>query len=135
MGIVEQHQPGKGFEVQVLGGNKAFYDAIEGKKLRDLTFPESLYHPWTAPAIAARCSATSWQATPLFYTLYDRGRNAPAEGATVHVHEEPLFPSIYARAVWEQIHREAGYQATGQMPELIDRLVLPVTRKATVRMQ
>lgn len=122
--FIEQHEAGKGFEAQVLGGNKSFYAAIEGRSLRDLTFAESTAHDWSLEAAAAGAEHTAWQQAYV-YDLYDKGKGGPTDGSAVPLYADSILPSVYARAVWEQIIREAGFQWSGPMPELFDRLLLP----------
>ncbi|MCA8830286.1 hypothetical protein [Hymenobacter pini] len=122
--IVEQHTTGTGFEAQVIGGNKSFYAALEGKKLRDLTFPAVTEHDWVLASAVAGAAHTQWRQS-YCYDLYDRGKGGPAEGSTVHLFESGMLPSVYARAVWEQVFAEAGFRWSGLMPELLDRLLLP----------
>ncbi|RPD48295.1 hypothetical protein DNI29_06615 [Hymenobacter sediminis] len=130
MAIIEQHQVGTGFEAQVVGGNKSFYAAIEGKKLRELTFPDSTAHDWTLPA-AVKGAAHTRYSQGYCYELYDRGKGGPAAEATVHLHKDEVYPSVYARAVWEQIFVEAGFRWAGPLPEVFDRLLLPATALPT----
>ncbi|TGE29730.1 hypothetical protein [Hymenobacter metallicola] len=124
--IVEQHETGKGFEAQVVGGNEPFYAAIEGKKLQELTFPESTEHDWLHAQAVTGAGHTSWK-QGYVYDLYDRGKGGPAEGDKVHLFTDDVFPSVYVRAVWEQLFAESGYRWAGPLPELFDRLLLPTT--------
>ena len=89
--IIEQHEAGSGFEAQVLGGNKSFYSAIDGKTLRELTFPEATEHDWTLANAAAGAAHTNWEQAYV-YDLYDRGKGGPAAGSTVHLHADELLP-------------------------------------------
>ncbi|MCB2408061.1 hypothetical protein [Hymenobacter lucidus] len=122
--VIEQHEAGDGFEAQVLGGNKNFYEAIEGKKLGELTFPESYAHTWTLADAAKGAAHTQWQ-QGYVYDLYDRGKGGPLEGNTLHVFDDELLPSVYVRRVWEQIFGEAGYRWAGPMPAAFDALLMP----------
>ncbi|WP_055562648.1 hypothetical protein [Hymenobacter sp. AT01-02] len=119
--IVEQHETGKGFEAQVLGGNKNFYAAIEGKKLRELTFPAAMEHDWLLPYAASGATHEHYR-QGYVYDLYDLGKGVLD---VVNLHTDGILPSVYARAVWEQIITEAGFKWSGNLPVLFDRLLLP----------
>ncbi|UOQ70977.1 hypothetical protein [Hymenobacter cellulosilyticus] len=122
--IIEQHQAGEGFEAQVVGGNKSFYAAIEGKTLRELAFPAATEHDWTHTNAVAGAAHTSWEQTYV-YDLYDRGKGGPLDGNTVHLHNDELLPSVYVRSIWEQIFSESGYRWAGPLPTLFDHLLMP----------
>ncbi len=121
---VEGHTVGEGFECQVVGGNQDLYAALEGKKLRELTFPAEWEHEWTRSMAARGSGRTDWQ-QGYVYDLHDRGKGGAAEGARVHIYDDGILPSVYVRAVWEQIFTEAGRTWSGAMPELFDRLLMP----------
>ncbi|TGD80300.1 hypothetical protein [Hymenobacter wooponensis] len=122
--VVEQHETGKGFEAQVLGGNKNFYAAIEGKKLRELAFPYNTEHDWVLQDMAAGAGHTDYSKAYV-YDLYDRGKGGPAQDALLKLYEADIYPSLYVRAVWQQIFNEAHCKWTGPMPALFDRLLMP----------
>ncbi|RFP65929.1 hypothetical protein D0N36_06915 [Hymenobacter lapidiphilus] len=126
---VEAHTAGEGFECQVVGGNQDLYSALEGKKLRELQFPASTAHEWTRTNAAIGSGRLDWR-QGYVYELHDRGKGGPEEGARVHIYEELVLASVYARAAWEQIFTEAGRQWSGPMPELFDRLTLPTVAGA-----
>ncbi|TGE04772.1 hypothetical protein [Hymenobacter fodinae] len=124
--IVEQHETGKGFEAQVLGGNKNFYAAIEGKKLRELAFNYNTEHDWVLKVAVAGAGHNDYSQAYV-YDLYDRGKGGTADSDTVRLWEDELLPSVYVRAVWQQIFDEARFKWTGPMPSLFDRLLLPTS--------
>jgi hypothetical protein len=122
--MVEQHETGKGFEAQVLGANKSLYDAIDGKKLSELAFPYTTEHDWLLKDVAAGAAHTHYSQAYV-YDLYDRGKGGPAQDELLKLYESGLYPSIYVRAVWQQIFDEARLKWAGSMPALFDSLLLP----------
>lgn len=116
--------PGTGFESQMFGGNKDFYSTLGEKKIRELQLGGS--HLWQLGPVAAGLAraANAWQDV-YAYDLLDRGRALPDAGQAWNIYQQELYPSVFARAVWEQIFREAGYAWAGTLPESFDRATLP----------
>lgn len=126
---VQGYQPGVGFEAQAFGGTQGFYQALGDKKLSALALPGQ--HTWSAQNVAAGLASTGWQ-DYYCYDVLDRGRLIPERadptsgtGTPFNIFEGELYPTVYVRAVWEQIFTDAGYKWAGPMPAEFDRLTLP----------
>ena len=121
--VLEKHESGKGYSGRVYGGNKDFFAAIDGKKLRELDLTRYA-HTWTLDNVAAGAQHTGWR-QGYVYDLYDTGKSAPVAGESVDIYEAELFPSVYVRAVWEQLFADAGRSWVGTLPAHFDALLLP----------
>lgn len=130
---LQGYQAGQGFEAQLFGGNKDFYATLGEGLISSLALGGG--HPWNLASVAAGLTvpAASWQSL-YCYDLVDRGRGVPVAAAAAapatpwNIYTGELYPSIFARAIWEAIFKEAGYQWAGTLPESFDRLVLPAPR-------
>jgi hypothetical protein len=127
---LQGYAPGQGFEFQIFGGSKDFYSTLGDKKLSELTLGGS--HTWDLGNVATGLAraADAWQQL-WCYDVLDRGRNIPAKAGPGlsaepwNIYTGELYPTVYARAVWEQIFTEAGYKWAGSLPETFNRLTLP----------
>ncbi|MDJ0367388.1 hypothetical protein QMK33_19745 [Hymenobacter sp. H14-R3] len=124
---LDDYTPRTGYTGKLLAGNKAFYDLLGDKTLRELDL-SAFDHDWTLSQVAAGASNSHWQAGYV-YDIYDRGLGAPplpAAGSS-RLFEAGYWPTAYARAVWEAIFVGAGVKWSGELPGAFDTALLPAT--------
>ncbi|MHC2992052.1 hypothetical protein OB13_10800 [Pontibacter sp. HJ8] len=91
-------QAAEGYELQVFSGAVDFFERLGDKSIRDLDL--SRYdHPWTAQSLSDGSYYTRVWQDGYIYDIIDRGK--PQE-------EHTYYPSVFARAILEQILSEAG---------------------------
>ena len=124
---IRDYEEGTGFGGIALGGNKDFYATLGDKSLRDLDLSD-FDHNWVPVAVQAAAARTVPDGWPDGYTydLYDRGRPVPAEGGTITL-THGVWPSVWARLLWERIIAGAGVRWSGALPAQFDRELLPAT--------
>jgi len=110
------------FEIDIYSGNLSFFDVLGDKKLKDLSFPE-FNHIWNYANVVNNSINTTWQ-QGFVYDLYDRGKSYNLNA----IDWFNLFPSIYVRAVWEQIFKEAGFTYSGFSHPMFDKKLLPTSK-------
>lgn len=104
--IVEQASDA--YKVAVYSGNSDFFDAIEGRKLRDLTGFAQFNHEWSiANVYNSRLNSDYY-----IYPLIDYGR-MPDAGRTFLSYE--LFPAFFVKDIIQMIVEEAGWIVTGDI--------------------
>jgi len=110
------------FAVDIFSGNANFFEVLGDKKLKDLSFTE-FNHIWNYTNVVANSSNNTWQ-QGFVYDLYDRGKSYNLAA----IDWFDLYPSFFARIVWEQIFKEAGFTYSGFSHPLFDKLLLPVSK-------
>ncbi len=124
---LSDYTPRTGYTGQLLAGNKAFYDLLGDKTLRDLDM-SAFDHEWTLANVVAAAANTSYQ-RGYVYDLYDRGLGAPPlPPMSSKLYEAGYWPTAYARAVFEQIFTDAGVKWSGTLPPIFDTALLPATQ-------
>jgi hypothetical protein len=94
------------YQLQLLGGNRRFVDALGEKKLSDLDLSR-FDHDWTPPEILARLPYEYWEKNRFGYELYDRGKPLDLENIDPYT----LYPSVAADLIFKQIVADAGFTA------------------------
>jgi hypothetical protein len=124
---LSDYTPRTGYTGQLLAGNKAFYDLLGDKTLRDLDL-SAFDHEWTLAHVVAGAAHNSYR-QGYVYDVYDRGLGAPAlPPVSSKLYEAGIWPTAYARAVWEQIFKDAGVKWSGTLPPIFDTALLPATQ-------
>jgi hypothetical protein len=109
------------YQLQLVGGNKLFVEALGDKKLSDLDLSR-FDHYWTPRDIAARLGAPYWQNFGWGYELYDRGKAFDVQALDPYL----CYPSVAALLVLEQLIADAGFTANSlRMEPLAAQLNVP----------
>lgn len=108
------------FELDIYSGNRNFFDVLGDKSIRELDL-SAFNHTWNYADIVANAGNNTWQ-QGFVYDLYDRGK-ALNLGA---VDAFDLYPSVFGRAIWEQIFKDAGFTYTGFTHPMFDRFLVPL---------
>jgi hypothetical protein len=94
------------YQLQLLGGNRRFVEALGEKKLSDLDFSR-FDHDWTPAIILAALPFDYWQQFGWGYEVYERGK--PLDLSKLDPYT--LYPSVAAWLVLKQIVADAGFTA------------------------
>jgi hypothetical protein len=108
------------FDLDIYSGNRNFFDVLGDKSIQELDL-SAFNHVWNYATVAANLTNTGWQ-DGFVYDLYDRGK--ALDLATIDAFD--LFPSVFGRAIWEQIFIDAGFTYTGFTHPMFDKLLVPV---------
>lgn len=114
------------FELDIYSGNRNFFDVLGDKSIQELDL-SAYNHEWTYANIVANSTNTDWQ-DGFVYDLYDRGK--PLNLGAVDCFD--LYPSVFARAVWEAIFKDAGFVYTGFTHPMFDKQLVPVAELYTL---
>ncbi|WP_026465079.1 hypothetical protein [Adhaeribacter aquaticus] len=109
------------FELDIYSGNRNFFDQLGDKSIQDLDLSE-FNHTWNFGTIQHNAANSNWQ-QGYVYDLYDRGKGVNLNAVDCF----SLYPSVFARQVWERIFKEAGFTYTGFEHPMLDKLLLPLT--------
>ncbi|RNI26621.1 hypothetical protein [Rufibacter latericius] len=113
------------YNVQVFAGAVPFFDLLGEKTLQELDLSE-YNHLWDFANVAAGGVEGVYS-----YDLIDRGK--PLDLSKVH--PSFLYPSVFAKAIWERIFLEAGVGVIMAAHEDLNRLVLPFCNEKPVHNQ
>lgn len=118
--VVRNLRGREGFEINLLLGNKSFFDTIKGKSLRDLDM-SAYNHLYQAPVDIGMTQNNTYE-DGFMYLLHKDGQlYTPTKSFNFY-----LRPAIFVRAIWEQIFIDAGYSQSGDFDNsVLDNLVLP----------
>lgn len=115
------------FEVQIFEGNINFFDVLGEKTLQDLDL-SSYNHPYT-PAEMEASQVYDYE-DGYVYDIYHRGQIDDLYSNTF----QNLFPSIFARVIWDRIFAEAGFSysftdGVPTSPQNFNKLLVPFVNK------
>lgn len=108
------------FEMDVYSGNRNFFDVLGDKSIQELDL-SAFNHNWNYADVVANAGNNTWQ-QGFVYDLYDRGKNLNLDAVDCF----DLYPSVFARAIWEAIFKDAGFTYTGFTHPMFDRLLVPL---------
>lgn len=109
-------QASEGYELQVFSGALDLFARMGDKSICDLNLSR-FNHVWNAQNVTNGAAHTRTYQDGYIYNPIANGK--PGRWA------EDMHPSVFVRAVFEQLLTEAGVKYTGIEDELWDRLILP----------
>lgn len=113
------------FEMDIYSGNRNFFDVLGDKSIQELDL-SAFNHSWAYANIVANSANNIWQ-QGFVYDLYDRGKNLSLSAVDCFY----LYPSVFARAIWEQIFMDAGFTYTEFSNPMFDKFLIPVAELYT----
>lgn len=113
------------FDLDIYSGNRNFFDVLGDKSIRELDL-SAFNHIWDYATVVANAGNDTWQ-VGFLYDLYDRGKALNLSG----IDWRDFLPSVFGRAIWEQIFTDAGFTYTGFEHPMLDKLLVPIVEKYT----
>lgn len=113
------------FEVDIYSGNRNFFDVLGDKSIQELDL-SAFNHNWTFANVVANAGNNTWQ-QGFVYDLYDRGKNLNLQAVDCF----DLYPSVFGRAIWEQIFKDAGFTYSGFTHPMFDKFLVPLSELYT----
>lgn len=118
--LEDGYQPGRIQPWQIFSGNIDLPEALGDKTLKDLDFSqfEHVFNPTNVVG-----SRTNGFSQGYVYSMINRGK----AGQSAQYRWFDLYPSVFVRAIWDQIFKEAGftYRWAREENNLFDQLILP----------
>ena len=104
------------YKLQIFTGNKSLFDVIGDKSVRLLSFSQYEHIYNSTNVIASRTNTAGY-----VYDMINRGK----VGQESAIAWNDLLPSIFAKSVFDQIFKEAGFSYVWKkMPDLFTKLLI-----------